>query len=226
MNRVVDRLNGHVNRVQYSAETKWGTPPYAYGLSKQAVQYAKENFPWTDPKEFSSEHSPHTLEHEIKRARTHAKVVELCQKNGWELSWKKTDLKHVVDPDDAFEIVNPQLPEGKNVAHFFYEEENKKKDFEDLYEKFARYEKLYGTPDCKKHWDFTKFWVIVQMPNEERRKNILHYLATTNLKTRTFLFTTDELITTNPGGKIFLTPKDYENKAYGFLDFFPKSPII
>ena len=40
----------------------------------------------------------------------------MCEKHGLELFWKKTDLKHTVEPDDVFAIKR----EGK-IAYYFFE---------------------------------------------------------------------------------------------------------
>jgi hypothetical protein len=96
---------------------------------------------WTDPKELIKDHSPLTIEHELKRARFHMKVVEMYEKHGLELVWKKTDLNHTVKPDDVFAIKK----DGK-ITCYFFELENKRKSFKEMIEKYRRYEEYGARP--------------------------------------------------------------------------------
>src|ERR1039458_6199691 len=86
--------DGLVNRINYRPDDYpgYGTLPLACGLTFQGLCWTHENCAWTDPKELIKDHSPLTLEHEIKRARFHTKVVGMCEQHRLELFWKKTDL--------------------------------------------------------------------------------------------------------------------------------------
>ncbi len=219
------RAEGYVRTLPYFSPV--------HGLTAPGVELAKErDFP--HPKELFAEHSLFTLEHELKRGRMHELTEGLCEQNGWDLYWQKTDLFRMVEPDDLFAIKRNGVS-----TYFFYELENKKKTFKDLYEKCRRYFDLYGTDKCRKLWgDFSTFNVIFQFANATRRTNFLEYLSgvcnctyyrgklrhtclkETNghpIKTTNFLFTTDELITKDIGGEIFATPKDYLERDYSFL---------
>lgn len=121
-----DRL---INRISYRPDDYpgYGTLPLACGIAYDGVAWARENCPATDPKELVKDHSTLTLEHEIKRARFHMKVSELCDNQRAQLFWKKTDLNHTVKPDDAFAIKK----DGK-ITYYFFELENKRKSFRGL----------------------------------------------------------------------------------------------
>ena len=166
---------GLINRISYRPDEYpgYGTLPLACGLTFQGVLWAHENCSWTDPKELIRDHSPLTMEHEIKRARFHMKIVEMCEKHKLELYWRKTDLNHTVKPDDVFAIKR----DGK-ITYYFFELENKRKSFKEMLEKYKRYEEYYGTQKCKDEWkDFKTFTVVTQIRTEEARQNILKFLA-------------------------------------------------
>jgi hypothetical protein len=223
---------GLVNRISYRPDDYpgCGTLPHACGLGCEGVLWAQEHCPWTDPKELIRDHSPLTMEHEIKRARFHMKVVQICDKHDMELFWKKTDLKHTVEPDDVFAIKR----EGK-ITYYFFELENKRKSFKELLMKYRRYEEYYGTDRCKNEWkDFRTFTVVTQIRSEEARQNILRFFSgkpvdvymngarrsivnKAPIRRATFWFTTDELVADGVAGPIFQTPRDYGERHYGFL---------
>jgi hypothetical protein len=204
-----------------------------YGLTDKGVAEAKK-WEMHDPIEISPEHSLLTFEHDLKRARTHEKIERLCDKNGWELFWQKSDLYRTVEPDDMFIITRPD----KRIP-FFYEEENKEKTFEELYEKVRRFFDYWDTDKCLKQWGyFRTFDVLFQFPTEARMTNFLKYLngychclyyrgklkhtclpgkGQKTIMTTNFLFTTDELIAKDIGGEIFKTPKDYQQRSYSLF---------
>ena len=201
-----------------------GTLPLVCGLTWEGVTWAQENCAWTDPKELIQDHSPLTLEHEIKRARFHMKVVAMCEQYQLELFWKKTDLNHTVMPDDVFAIKGSGA-----TTYYFLELENKRKCFKELFEKYERYERYHGTDTCKQEWkDFRTFIVVTQMRTEEARMNILRFLAgeavaeyrggkgrsvinPTPIK-RSYLW-----FSTEADPFAFKTPRDYQTAAYTFL---------
>jgi len=102
MRRATSRLerDAYINRMSYCPDDYpgYGTLPLACGLSFEGLCWAQENCAWADPKELIKDHSPLTIEHEIKRARFHMKVVGMCEEHHLELFWKKTDLNHTVKP--------------------------------------------------------------------------------------------------------------------------------
>lgn len=150
-----------------------GTLPRACGLTAAGVQWILEEYSYADAKELSADHSPLTIEHELKRGRFHMKVVELCTKENLELYWRKTDLNHTVSPDDVFAIKS----DGR-IAYYFFELENKRKSFKELLLKYGRYERYHGTDECKKDWkDFRTFTVLTQMRSDESRRNIMKFLV-------------------------------------------------
>lgn len=224
--------HGLVNRIYFRPEEYRGEGllPFACGLSEEGVEYAQEHFPNTDPKLFRKDHSPHTIEHELKRARFHIKVSAMCKKHGLQLFWKKTDLNHTVKPDDVFAIKR----DGK-TTYYFFELENKRKSFKEMLDKYKRYEDYFGTEKCKEEWkDFKTFTVVTQIRSGEACINLINFLAgkpvtefrnghgrtiinPTPIRRTNFWFTSENMITENGiDSSIFITPKDAEN--YSFLD--------
>jgi hypothetical protein len=201
-----------------------------HGLTARGAGEAK-TWQMQDPIEISPEHSLLTFQHDLKRAYTHEGIERLCDKNGWDLFWTKSDLYRTVEPDDMFIITRPD----KKIA-FFYEEENEPKTFEKLYDKVRRYFDYWDTDKCLKQWGyFRTFNVLFQFSTEERMTNFLKYLnghchclyyrgklkhtclpgkKQKTITTTNFLFTTDEQIAKDIGGDIFKTPKDYEKVSY------------
>src|SRR6266446_6317027 len=55
--------DGLINRISYRPDDYpgCGTLPLACGLSCEGYRWARENCPWTDPKELIKDHSPLTL---------------------------------------------------------------------------------------------------------------------------------------------------------------------
>lgn len=206
-----------VNRIFFRPEKYMGRGnlPNALGLSEDGVKLAADRWPATLPKEFPLTHSPHTIEHDLRRARTHIKIHQLAGKKGWQIGWKKGG-NHLVKPDDCFELT------GTKTAHFFLEEEYKRKDFDAMYEKFKPYVELHGTGQMKETWGFRYYTVIVPMRDPDARDNLLaHFRGSCNcidpkfrkmhagapfkLVTDILAFTTHDDITERTGEKILHT---------------------
>jgi hypothetical protein len=224
--------HGLTNRVYFIPENYRGrgNNPNAWGLSKDGAELAEDKWPYTHPKVFSATHSPHTIQHDLNRARTHIAIADLCNREGWELGWKKGGY-HLVRPDDVFEITKTK------TAHFFLEVEHKKKDFPALYEKLKPYVELHGQGEMKSGWGFRNYTVIVPMRDVDAMMNVLaHFKGGCNcidpkmkslhkrgilsdgpfkLITDVLWFTTHDDVTKNPGGKIFHTTK---GNTHSFVD--------
>jgi hypothetical protein len=140
-----DRL---VNRISYRPDdyAGIGTLPLACGLSDRGVLWALDTCAWTDPKELIPDHSPLTIEHEMKRAQFHIKVVKRCREQRLDLYWKKTDLNHTVNPDDVFAIRG-----AAGIRYCFLELENKRKSFKELLAKYRRYDDYYDNYPGQHH---------------------------------------------------------------------------
>src|ERR1035441_5064838 len=94
INRALNNLdtnNALVNRIFFRPEEYLGRGnlPNASGLSEQGVALAEERWPATYPKEFPLTHSPHTIEHDLRRARTHIAIAKLADNQMWLSGWKK-----------------------------------------------------------------------------------------------------------------------------------------
>jgi len=230
INNTLKRLviDGLVNQVYYRPESYLGRGnlPNVSGLSDKGVAYATEHWPFTYPKAFSATHSPHTIEHDLKRARTHIAISALADKQNWDLGWQKGGY-HLVKPDDVFELT------GTKTAHFFFEEEHKKKDFEALYTKLKPYVDLHGKNEMKAAWGFRYYTVIIPMRDREAMENVLshfkgvcncidrtmkylHRSAPFKLITDVLAFTTHEDITARTGEAILHTTK--RQQPLSFMD--------
>lgn len=211
--------------------------PIAVWLSKEGATYAEDKWPQTYPKFHGSQRSKYTLEHDLKRADTHQAIAKMCDENKWTLGWKKTDLFHVIKPDDFFEIT------GTKTARFFLEEENKKKNLKEMYEKLKPYVDMRGSEKFKEQWGFKYFNVIIPMRNREAVLSVLTHFAgscncldpkikrfhTINPKTKQpwqpfklqsgiLWFTTHDLITKKSEDRIFASTTDFNTQLHSFLD--------
>lgn len=194
-----------------------GMLPIACWLSKDGEAYALKNFPETYPKSHARDRSYNTIPHDLRRTDTRVALFELAEKEGWEIGCRKSDLNHIVKPDDFYEITKTK------TAHLFLEEEVYKKSFEELYEKLSPYVENHGSSEFKDAWGFRYFNVLIPMRDEAARANVLahfsggcncidpklrkqHQNAPFKLKTEILWFTTHDEIVRNPAGKIFKTP--------------------
>lgn len=219
---ILDKRHRLVNRIYFRPEVYMGRGnlPNASGLSDEGVKLAQERWPATYPKEFPKTHSPHTIEHDLRRARTHIKIQALANERGWRIGWKKGG-NHIVKPDDTFELT------GTKTAHFFLEEEYKRKDFEAMYEKFKPYVDLHGSGQMKEIWGFRYYTVIVPMRDAQARDNLLtHFRGSCNcidpklkkmhagtpfkLMSNILAFTTHEDIIERTHDEILYTPQASE----------------
>lgn len=205
-----------------------------HGLTEFGCEAAK-HYEMGEPKEFEAEHSLLTLEHELKQAETQYQLEQMCEKRGWKFFAAHNDLFRTVEPDRLFGI-----DKGNGFIPMFYEEENRKKDFQDLYAKARRYYDYFDTEKCKKEWGwFRNFHVIWQFPNEERMMNFIRFLAGEcdchfyrgkikhtclphGLREKPLLVSnfwlTYDALTKDIGGNIWIAPKDYAGKVYSFQD--------
>jgi hypothetical protein len=200
-----------------------------YGLTGKGVAEAAKR-DMSDPYELWSEKSLENVEHELKRTETHATIEALSEAEGWPLRWRKTDLYRHVDPDDQFTI---------NTTHFVFEEENKKKTFEDLYKKAERHFDYWDTDRAFRDWGFRTPNILWQFPNNERMLNFLDYLTgkcnctyyrgkirhtclrelgKPPITTKTFIFAYDDLIYNHRDENILYTAADYTKRSYSFSD--------
>jgi hypothetical protein len=178
INRTLSTLNhnGFVNQIFFRPESYLGKGnlPNASGLSENGVVLAQEKWPHTYPKEFSKTHSPHTIEHDLRRARAHIAIDKLARDHKLTLGWKKGG-NNLVKPDDTFELTLTK------TSHFFLEEEHKKKDFDALYEKLKPYVTLHGTGQMKEAWGFRYYTVIIPMRDADAMNNLLvHFSGSCN----------------------------------------------
>ena len=215
---ILDKRHHLVNRIYFRPEDYMGRGnlPNASGLSEDGVKLAQDRWPATYPKEFPLTHSPHTIEHDLRRARTHIRIAALAKEQNWQIGWKKGG-NHLVKPDDTFELTQTK------TAHFFLEEEYKRKDFDAMHEKFKPYVELHGTGQMKETWGFRYYTVIVPMRDADARDNLLaHFKGLCNcidpklkkmhagspfkLSTDILAFTTHEDMTLRTNEPILHTP--------------------
>ena len=142
----------------------------------------------------------------------------------FQLYWQQADLKTAtIHPDAYFAITDPQQPEDRNMNHFFLEiERSKFSNYQDgepsIIRKLGKYYDLFDTRACEKDWGFKQFRVIVVQRTDERRRNLCYALQE-KYKHRMFWLTTEALYKQDIGVDAFLTPKDHQERAYGFSTF-------
>jgi hypothetical protein len=210
---------------------RWFVP--VHGLTGLGCEAAK-HYEMGGARPFEAERSLLTLEHELKQADTQFALEQLCEKQGWKFFAAHNDLYRTVEPDRLFGI-----DKGNGMIPLFYEEENRKKDFQDLYVKARRYHDYFNTEKCAKDWGWFKtFHVLWQFPNEERMTNFVRFLAgecdcrfyrgkikhtclahglqEEALKAPGFWFTHDEL-TKDIGGRIWITPANASTHSFDDL---------
>jgi hypothetical protein len=211
---------GLANRLPYlDLDRASGGVTYVYGLSDKGVRFVESI--WTGAKTFD-DHSQRTLDHELEISFFHIALKRFCVKNKLKLYWQQSDLKCTVSPDAMFAITDPQKPEGKNTLYFFLEMERAKighfvNGEPSIMRKLGRYYEYYGTDKCEKEWlDFRQFRVIVVLRTRDRVENLLGALEK-DLKHRMFWLMSEEEDISN---YVFRTPRDYKERAYGFLDNF------
>jgi len=84
--------------------------------------------------------------------------------------------------------------------------------------KLGKMHEYYGSDLCQKEWgSFRQYRVIVVQRSTMRNQNLLKQLHE-ELNHRMFWLTTERDYKAGIGDYIFRTPKDFNEKAYGFLD--------
>jgi hypothetical protein len=212
-----------VNRLPYlDLDLERGGITYACGLSDRGIKFAPDAGFLNQIKSFD-EHSQRTLDHELEISFFHVALKAFCERNNLVLYWQQKDLKCTVNPDAYFAITDPKKPEGKNTFHYFLEIERAKigswKNGEpQILRKLGKYYDYYNSTGCEKEWvNFRQFRVIVVQRTEQKRQFLLSKLAERHMH-RMFWLTSESLYKKGIGEPIFLTPKDYATKSYGFLD--------
>ncbi len=189
-----------------------------YSLSKEGLRLAQERGSGNGQGKHAEDSSRgnESVGHELAITRFHMALERLPRK----VLWRQTELRRTVNPDALFEIVEP---DGRGAYYYFLEiEKSKQGHYRDgesgLLKKLRRYQEYQGTEACKREWKhFDRFRVIVMVKNEERRQNLLLALSR-RCNTRMLWLATEAACAADIGGKIFLTPRDYRDRAYSFLD--------
>jgi hypothetical protein len=207
---------GLLNRLPYvEPGREHGSVSHVYGLSDKGI----ESYGHDDARFIKTfdEHSARTLDHELEISYFHLALKRFCQKHALDFHWQQADLKTAtIHPDAYFSI-------GKEDTwhHFFLEIERSKisnyKDGEpSIIRKLGKYYDLFDTRTCDKDWGFRQFRVIVVQRTDERRRNLCYALQE-KYRHRMFWLTTEARYKEDIGAEAFLTPKDHQEKAYGFL---------
>jgi Fe2+ or Zn2+ uptake regulation protein len=192
---------GYVRRIPYF-ETASDSIWYACGLTDKGVRECGGKT--------LDEHSERTLDHELEISYFHVALQELCDRHGFVLRWKQSDLKHGVNPDAYFAISG-----SKGTNHFFLEVErakigNYQNGEPSIIRKFARYYEYYNTHPCERTWGFRTYRVVVVLRNNERRMNLLRAMQA-NLSHRMFWLSVE-----SDRATAFRTPK---GDVFSFADF-------
>lgn len=229
--RTVDLLEkqGYVNKTFYRPDdySGCGQIPYACGLSDAGLRrIADELFlPREACGKTFDEHSAGTVHHELGISRFHRALGHYCAERGFRCHWDQRNRNRAIAPDAYFAITDPVRPEGKNALHYFLEIErakigNMKNGEPSIIRKLARYYEYFNSDRCEREWQaFRRFRVIIVVRNDQKRRNLLAALSERHAH-RMFWLTTEDLVPADPGGEIFLTPKDYRDRAYSFAGAF------
>jgi hypothetical protein len=188
-----------------------------YSLSKEGLQLAREKGISNGQGKHAEDSSRRneSVGHELAITRFHLALDRLPRK----VLWRQTDLRRTVNPDALFEIV---ATDGQSAHYYFLEIEKSKQGHyrngeSGLMKKLRLYHEYQGSEACKRDWrHFNRFRVIVVVKNEERRQNLLLALAE-KLNTRTFWITTEAACQADISEEIFLTPRDYRERAYSLI---------
>lgn len=167
--RILER-DGLITRIYFRPDSYAGRGllPLACGLSECGAKWARDHYPESYPKAFPPEHSPHTIEHEFRCARTDVLLADLAEAQRWDIGAQKTDTYHIVKPDRLFEITT-----NGRTYRIFLEEEHKKKNFDEMYRKLKPYVRLHGSDEMKRAWGFRYFHVLVSMRDADAARNVL-----------------------------------------------------
>jgi hypothetical protein len=170
-----------------------------------------------------SKESLYIPRHDIEITQFHIHLKQWTEKAGLKLHWyqPKMDHKKEINPDAYFGIEDRSKPAGQNFHHFFLEVErakigNYRNGEPSIVRKLGKYYDYFDSKDCEKEWGFKQFRVIVVVRNADKQYNLCERL--TEFKHRMFWVTTEPAYKENIKGSIFKTPKDYDAKAYSFLD--------
>jgi hypothetical protein len=220
INRTLDLLEkeGFTDwRLLTTRVRKRGNLPSIHGLSFKGVQKVEESGYTTPTTKIFKPNSDTLLPHEYEISVFHLRLKALCDERRWELYWQQRDLKCGVNPDACFGITT-----ARGTLWYFLEiEKTKPGNFRNGESKIMRnlgkYYAYFDSDRCEREWaNFRKFRVIVVQRNPERRANLLSAL-TQKYAHRMFWLATERLYKEDIGGKIFLTPKDYNTESYSFF---------
>lgn len=199
----------------------------AYWLVEKGARYVRDKYPATDPKYHGETRSELNIIHDLHRTDTRTAIYEMCEKQDFQIGWKKTDLFHKVKPDDLFEITKTK------TARFFLEQEVHKKSFEEMHDKLESYIRLRDSEEFKTRWGFKFFTVLIPMRDINSMQNlIIHLRGACNCLDRRFKemhknapfllesqhlwFTTSESMVNNASGKIFFNT--FDGSPHSLLD--------
>lgn len=183
--------------------------PYCYRLTGKAKTILGR-------KAANIEKSPASLSHEAEITAYHIALKSFIK--GDSLYWKQMDIKRTVNPDALFAIKK----DGKGYWFFLEVEKSRQGNQRDgksgLQRKCERYEKYRGSEQCRKDYEhFRDFRLVIVFANEERQLNFLERIAVT-LPCRWIWTTNEASCRTDPAGKVYATPRDFQACSYSLLD--------
>lgn len=205
-------------RIRYTdPNLEYGATTFAYGLNRPGARLLEEDRAF-------DEHSERTLDHELEISLFHIALKELCDKNGWTLTWYQDGLMkgRNINPDAFFAITKPDLPKDRNTFPFFLEMErskfgNMRNGKYSIERKLAKYHSFFDSAECEKLWGVKKFRVLVIQRTESRRSTLLELLQE-KLNHRMFWLTTEDEYRKDIGSAIWKNPKDGEKVVYSLTN--------
>lgn len=183
--------------------------PYCYRLTGKAKALLGK-------KATNVEKSPASLSHEAEITAFHIALKSIIPADS--LYWRQDHLRRTVNPDALFAV----RKDGK--GHWFFLEVEKSRQGNQrngksgLERKCERYDQYRGSEQCRKDYQhFRDFRLVIVFATRERQRNFLAKIAET-LPYR-WLWTTNETdYRRDPGGEIYLTPKDFKTSAYSLRE--------
>jgi len=200
----------------YQRGKRRGSPRMAYGLSRRGVLRCRQLGVDTDSTKTVDDLSPDSMPHLVGITNYHIRLTAYCRERAWQLTWRQGHLNKLrkikigdkwvmrgVHPDALFRI---EAPTGKTFIPFYeYEKQKLGKEDEqgnyDITRKCYRYDAYYDTPMCAEDFGFRRIPVIIEVPTEERAKNLATHLRAKGLIRSLFLI----CATNNPLS--FITPE-------------------
>jgi len=223
-------------------EAPLGNPPdaYVYQLAARGVARARACGFADQDYRYTREKSNLFLLHDLLVTRFHLALALATQGTereliGWEqrrsvlLDWSEgVSGRLSVNPDAFFGVRDRAKPEGQNASYFFLEivrsrESEYERGESNFVRKMRAFAEYYAGGRHRERYGIANFRVVTVTPTKQRAQNLCEKLREEGLGSKRFMFTDQGAIdpadSTKILGKIFLTPKDFDQGTlYSLID--------